>query len=273
MTSPAILVLTDFYAVSNRALSYAASLAVPLQAHLVLLHVRHDRLLCPDEEAAAAPSARHTRQALIALADAQPVPTQVDVTEGYLPDAVAAAVRQHQPQLLVLGRPDNDATPPTMVASAAQDILRHVPFPLLVVPSVGWDNFPPRRMALAVDGEPFSLYENQHLVPSLLSSLGAALTVVHVTTEPGPTAEVERRVQHEIWRSGVTELAAGIQTHVVSNADAAEGILQVAAEVEADLLVLVARRHNLLGGLFHRSVTAQLLAQSPLPVLLLPALD
>lgn len=44
---PSLVVLTDFYAVTNRALSYAGGLAVPLGAQLVLLHVRHDPLLGP----------------------------------------------------------------------------------------------------------------------------------------------------------------------------------------------------------------------------------
>ena len=46
--TPSPVVLTDFHAVTNRALSYAAGLAVPLKAHL-LLHARHDALLVPEE--------------------------------------------------------------------------------------------------------------------------------------------------------------------------------------------------------------------------------
>lgn len=45
--TPSLLVLTDFHAVPNRALSYAAGLAVPLKADL-LLHVWHDDLLAPE---------------------------------------------------------------------------------------------------------------------------------------------------------------------------------------------------------------------------------
>lgn len=50
---PSLVVLTDFFDVSNHALSYAAGLAVPLDAHLVLLHVRHDALLAPGSTATA----------------------------------------------------------------------------------------------------------------------------------------------------------------------------------------------------------------------------
>jgi nucleotide-binding universal stress UspA family protein len=39
------------------------------------------------------------------------------------------------------------------------------------------------------------------------------------------------------------------------------------------MLVVVARRHTLFGSLFHTSITTQLIEQSPIPVLVLPAED
>ena len=51
------------------------------------------------------------------------------------------------------------------------------------------------------------------------------------------------------------------------------GVLAEAARQEADVLVVVVRRHSLLGSLFHSSVTAQLIQESTIPVLLLPAED
>ncbi|MBC6990546.1 universal stress protein [Hymenobacter sp. BT491] len=275
MTTPAIVVLTDFFAVSNRALSYAAGLAVPLQSHLVLLHVRHDGLLSPEEYADrhAERNARQTQQALYALAEGQPVPTQVEISEAFLPDAVAEAVRHHQPQLLVLGRPGTATTPVEVVTSAALDVLRHVPFPLLIVPTVGWDTFPPRRLALAVDGDSFSLYDNQHIVSDLLQALQGTLDVIHVVDQHDPGAEAYHRAMHTAQQSGVATALTPEHVRIVYHPKPAEGILQGAAEVKADLLVVVARRHSLLSSLFHRSVTAQLISESPVPVLLLPALD
>ena len=43
-----LVVLTDFFAVTNRALSHSAGLAVPLDAQLVLLHVHYDGLPVPE---------------------------------------------------------------------------------------------------------------------------------------------------------------------------------------------------------------------------------
>ncbi|TGE23888.1 universal stress protein [Hymenobacter aquaticus] len=272
--APSLVVLTDFFAVSNRALSYAAQLAVPLGAPLVLLHVRRDGLLAPEEY-----HARHTRQgesqtthALQHLAAEQPVPTEVDISDSFLPDAVQQAVRHHHPLLLVLGRPGSATTPQEVITSTAMDLLRNAPYPLLVVPTVGWDSFPPRRFLLAVDGQPFRLCSHQDVIRRLLEATQGTLDIVHVTDEeharPG-AAEVLEEIRANELADELTES----QVHDVSQRTAVGGILQEAGRLEADVVVVVARRHSLLGSLFHRSITAQVLQESPIPVLVLPAED
>ncbi|GAB3287045.1 universal stress protein [Hymenobacter tenuis] len=265
--TPALVVLTDFFAVSNRALSYAAGLAVPLHAHLVLLHVRHDALLSPEQYAQR--SEQQVYQALNHLAEDQPVPTQVEISARFLPEAVEDSVHHHQPQLLVLGR--SSTAPIEVVASAATDLLRHVPYPLLIVPPVGWDAFPPRRLALAVDGEPFSLYDSQQIVPQLQHALHASLQVIYVAKPDAPEHAPEQ-ILRTIRTSGLGEKMGPDSVHIVRSTEPAAGIQQAAAELGVDMLVVVARQHTLLGGLFHHSVTAQLIGESAIPVLLLPAL-
>ena len=272
--TPAIIVLTDFFAVSNRALSYAAELAVPLEAHLVLLHVRHDGLLSPEEytHRAGWRNIQQTQQALHSLAEAQPVPTQVEISENFLPDAVADSVRHHQPQLLVLGRPGTANTPSEVVSSAAMDLLRHVPFPLLIVPTMGWDTAPPRRLGLAVDGEPFSLYDNQRIVQQLQQAIPGMLQIIHVAND-ADGAHAPEQILRTVRTCGLADKLSLEQVHIVPEMPTTEGILQAASELKIDMLVVVARRHNLLSSLFHRSVTAQIIGESNIPVLLMPALD
>jgi nucleotide-binding universal stress UspA family protein len=270
--SSSLVVLTDFFAVSNRALSYAAGLAVPLGAHLVLLHVRHNGLLCPQEDSAAH-TVQHTRQALYALAETQPVPTQVEISELMLPAAITEAISHHQPQLLVLGHPNEESLMAADFAKVALNLLHQVRFPLLLVPSAGWNAFPPRRMMLALDGEPFSLYDSQQIVPHLLQALPCTLELVHI---PAPTAPIPPSA-HLLRLAHTSGLAAGLtaeQVHLVPETTSiAADIQRICAERNTDLLVLIARPHHFLDGLFHRSVTAQLIQESAIPVLLVPALD
>lgn len=269
-----LVVLTDFSAVTNRALAYSAALALPLRAQLVLLHVLHDGLLAPS-----AYNSRHTRQgerktldALQILAAAQPVPAEVDVSEDFLPDAVQEAVRRHHPLLVVLGRPGTAYEPSEIVTSTAMDLLHHAACPLLVVPTVGLDACaPPHRVLLAVDGESFRLYQQQQVLSQLLAA-GGTLDVVHVrpdnTAQPGAAA-----VLQTIRANKLAEHLEESCLHEVCLPSVVGGVLQEADRQKADLLVVVARRHSLLGGLFHRSVTAQLVQECPIPVLVLPAED
>jgi nucleotide-binding universal stress UspA family protein len=267
-----LVVLTDFFAVSNRALSYAAGLAMPLQAQLVLLHVRSNELLAPHAFAG-----RHSRQgeqttahALQQLAQEQPVLTEVEISEDALPTALQESIRRHHPLLVVVGRSGAAGAADDLVTRTAMDLLRHTPFPLLVVPAVGWDAFPPRRLLLAVDGLPFNLFEHQDVVSRLLFATRASLDVV-VVTEDGEAAPDATAVLETIRHNDLGDTLTEGQVHTVYHQAAGGGVLQEAARQEADLLVVVARHHSVLGGLFHRSVTAELIQSSPIPVLLLPA--
>jgi nucleotide-binding universal stress UspA family protein len=272
--TPSLVVLTDFFAVTNRALSYAAGLAVPLKANLTLLHVRHNELLAPAEF-----SSRHTPEgelktfyALEKLAADQAVATEVDISEFSLAEAVQEAVQHRQPLLLVLGRAGADAQPLNVLMNTVMHLLRHVPYPLLVVPAAGWDVFPPRRLLLAADGEPFNLVEYQDVVSQLLQATHATLDVVHIIGDgeatPNPAAVLD-----SVRANDLVNNLEDSRLHQVYQNTVVDGVLQEAARQQADMLVIVARRHGLLGGLFHRSVTAQLLRESPIPVLVLPAED
>jgi nucleotide-binding universal stress UspA family protein len=274
-----LVVLTDFFAVSNQALSYAAGLAVPLKAHLLLLHTRHDALLAPvDEnfdEHRTWVGAETTFHHLEDLAATQPVTTQVEISGSALAEAVQEATH-HQPALLVvLGRPGatTATASPDLLTRTALHLLRHAPHPLLVVPGPGnGEAFPPRRLLLAVDGQPFRLHAPTDLLHQLLHALPATLEAVYVTNYENNPPDLTA-IRATVCAPGRAAVLPEQCLHVVSNTSVVAGILQAAADREADLLLVVARPHNLLGRLFHGSVTAGLLRESPIPVLVLPATE
>ncbi|MBC7449051.1 MAG: hypothetical protein H7330_13440, partial [Hymenobacteraceae bacterium] len=95
------------------------------------------------------------------------MPTEVDVSEEFMPDAVREAIKRHHPLMLVLGRAGSSTAPEGIVVRTAMNLLLNAPYPLLVIPAVGWDVHPPRRLLLAVDGEPFDLGRHQNVVRRL----------------------------------------------------------------------------------------------------------
>jgi nucleotide-binding universal stress UspA family protein len=155
------------------------------------------------------------------------------------------------------------------VVSTALDLLRHAPYPLLVVPTLGWGTRSPQRLLLAVDGEPFELGTHTGMLRRLQRATGGTLDVVHVTDDAHARPETSAVLRTIRQNNLLADVPPG-RLHQVYNPSVADGVLQEAARLGADLLVVVARPHSLLGSLFHHSVTAQLLQESPIPVLLLP---
>jgi nucleotide-binding universal stress UspA family protein len=271
----ALLVLTDFSHSSNQAVSYAAALAAPLGANLVLLHVQRDSLL--DPELLTGESNRLDAEAVNLAFDSLvrdfSVPVLPELGYGQVADAAAAAIRQHQPLLLVLGRPDNTADlPDELITTTALGLLRTAPYPMLVVPHTVSATTLPRRILLAVDGEEFSLGQHAGAMRHLLDALHAELTVLHVTDTPRPDEQAAALAI--VQRTGLTaDLAQPIRSLSSSAPTPADGILQAAKPQDFDLLVLIARPRSFLGELFHHSVTAQVLLHSAVPVLVLPATE
>ncbi len=270
--APSLLILTDFFQAATEALAYATNLARPLGARLVLLHVRRDSLLDPEMFTGQLSdlSKKATALALSQVADDLAVPVVAEIGHGRVAFAVADAVSRHHPLLVVLGRPDYSATPDELVRTTALDILRTAPYPMLIVPHRLASSTLPRRVLLAVDGEDFTLGPHAGVMRHLLHRLGAALTVLHVATD------ADDRIPEDEVLAPVRRADLGVDVTVplrfrCTVADRpADGILRAAQAGDTDLLVVLARPRSFWGQLFHRSVTAEVLLHSPVPVLVLP---
>ena len=271
--TPSLLILTDFFQAANRALDYATNLAQALGARLVLLHVRRDSVLDPELLTGGLSNLNKeaVELALNSITSKLSVPVVAEVGHGRVATAVADAVSRHHPTLVVLGRPDTEDTPDELVSTTALDLLRTAPYPMLVVPRNVPTTIPPRRVLLAVDGEPFSLGRHAGAMRHLLDALHAELTVLHVNKIDDPD-ENDAAVLARVQRTGLTaDLAQPIRTLAMDAFAPAEGILQAARSEDFDWVVLIARPRSFLGELFHHSVTAQVLLHSTVPVLVLPA--
>ena len=270
-----LLVLTDFTLPADHALAYADRLASATGARLILLHVRRDAILDPEQLSGtlADLDTEAIQLAFASLVRGLAAPAVAEIGHGLVAEAVAQAVRQHQPTLVVLGRTEAGTTPDELLTPLALALLRTVAHPLLVVPARPAALPAPRRVLLAVDGEPFTLGPYAGPVRHLLDALPAALTVLHVLP-PGSADELPRHALESVERTGLADDLAEPTSHRRVSASAPpKGILRVVMSAEFDLVALIARPRSFLGRLFHHSVTAQMLLHSPIPVLMLPATE
>ncbi|WP_229743141.1 universal stress protein [Hymenobacter qilianensis] len=270
--SPSIVVLANLSAASEHAARYAAVLSEPLQARLILLH--QYREATPDPELVTMTATDTYRSqadmdaALQRLTRQLPATTQIVTSTHAEVEMVAEAVERYHPLLLVMGT----HTDTSLLDLLWQNqVLRDTHWPLLIVPEAATTTQVPRRIALAVDADPFVLNPASRAMAPLLASWQAAYTVLHAEAPNERQAFPGQRALANVRLSQLLPPATALELYEEKSLPPAEGIMQAVSDVQADLLVLIVRPHSFLGQLFHFSVTAQVLRQSPIPVLLLPA--
>ncbi len=274
-----LLVLTDFTQPAHQALEYAAQLAEPLGGRIVLLHVQRDAFFDPGRFTRSTPALtpEALNEAFQTLARSLSVPVVAEVGRGRVAVAVAEAAGRHRPALVILGREEAYDIPDELISTTCLDLLRQLPYPMLVVPH-RTPTFPlPQRVVLCADAEPFALAATTtNTVARLLRRLPAPLTVRHIVPVAMPPSSAQAAPLDATAATVALVHRAGfspdqpITERVVSD-DVVEGILTVAPGFETDLLVVIARPRSFWGELFAASVTAQIIRRSRLPLLVLPA--
>ncbi|MCC3157014.1 universal stress protein [Hymenobacter sp. 15J16-1T3B] len=270
-----LVVLTNLSPAAERARRYAAQLAGPLGARVVLLHVYQPPVVPAESGLAVGDVMYYDRQqvteTLQGIAADMLVPTTAEVVDGAFGDALEAAVARYQPLLLVLGLSSAERYFDALLTNRALPLLRHSPYPALLVPETA-ALLPPRRVVVGIDGEPFVVTAAAGgILQELLGTWQAAPTLVYTSTPESSRSRNE--VLRNVQRSGLLPLEAEIDFSQPLAETPEEGVLSTASAREANLLVLLARRRSFLGQLFHRSVTARVLRRAALPVLLLPVAE
>ena len=273
--NPSVLVLANLSGSAAQATRWAAALGAPLRARLELLHFCQGPEPVPERRTVTTPDAYYgpdeTAQALEALGHQLPTPTGVTITREPLAEAVATAVHQHHPLLLALGLSEEHTLLDHLLRNRALPALRATHRPLLLVPEDAPEPRLPRRVVIAVDAEPFELNAAAKALAPLMAAWHASYTVVHVTAAPEPLTLSSRMALADVRASRLLPPATSLVLQESHHPIPATGIVEALYGPRIDLLVLIARPRSFLGRLFHRSVTAQVLRHTPVPVLLLPA--
>ncbi len=269
-----LVVFAGFYEAARHAEHYADTLGQALHGRLVLLHVNRASLFDPylivgeRYRQAELATETDTTAALHRQAAALRTPATVVVTTDLLPAIAHNLATDYGPALFVLSQPDPDHPAASVVTDCAE-LLRAGQHALLVVPRAAPAGHAPRRILIAADREAFALAPATLPLRELFALPGTELLVAYVSGEvedDAGCAAALRAVQDSGLVTGlpIPELRGYTQDTY------AEGVLDAVRDTQADLVVVFARQRSYLGELFHRSVTARLLADCPVPILVLP---
>ena len=257
------------------AVQYADTLAQALHGRLVLLHINRAALFDPNARIAQGYEqeelGRQTDTAAMLYQQAEGLRTvaTVEVATDLLPAVAQDLANRHQPALFVLSQPEEARPAATNLVTSCAEILRAGNYPLLVVAPNAPTDHPPRRILIAADREPFALAAEVQALRPLLALPGAEVFVAHVSSGVDDDEGCALALQ-AVQASTLVDGLPVPELRGYEHDDYAQGVLAAVQDLQADLVVVLARQRSYVGELFHRSVTAQLLTGCPVSVLVLP---
>jgi nucleotide-binding universal stress UspA family protein len=291
-----VLFATDFSPTSEAALPYAASICRRFGATLHAAHVISDaglmamtggvdyvniENLYTDVQNDAKKRLEQISQRLEGISH------RCYVRHGQVWNTLATLVEWNEIDLLVLGTHGRKGLGKLLLGSVAEDILRHAPCPVLTIgPSVSGRAKLPALTNLGRDLAPVDLDVKQIVFAtnfasgsegvaragvSLAEEFRARLTLLHVIEDyvelgrrPAP---IEDGVHRLLALIPATASLPYLPETLVEFGPAAECILKVAADREADMVVLGARSSSAVGTHLPWTTTHEVLVHAPCPVL------
>ena len=298
-----ILCPIDFSDFSRRAFDHAVAIAKWYESTITLLHVcTVQPVVAYAPGSSALPSAVLTaedRDALLAdmkrFAESEAgtnVPIELDILEGSTAAAILEKAEAMPADLLVLGTHGRSGFERLVLGSVAEKVLRKADCPVLTVPGAMPDVVPvPRllfkRIVCAIDFSDCSMQALNYAM-SLAQEADAHLTVMHVLEWPpempgnvpdtvlaGPgiseyaaMAEEDRRARLNAAVPDTVRAYCTVDTVLTSGKPYRE-ILRVAADQDADILVIGIHGRGAIDRLLFGSTAQHLVRQAPCPVLTL----
>lgn len=292
-----VLFATDFSATSEAALPYATAICRHFGGTLHCVHVLSDAGLLMMTGGVdyvsmgtiyedANTEAKEKLEQISARFEG--IPHRNYVRHGQVWKNLAEIVAENEIDLIVVGTHGRGGLGKLLLGSVAENILRHAPCPVLTVgPRVSGRAKLPALQSKGRDLAPLELElkqivfatnfaQNSALVAqeavSLAEEFRARLTLMHVVEDytqlgsrPGPIEDGVRRLQDLIPGNAALQY---LPETVLEFGSAAQRILKVAADREADIIVLGARASTEVGGTHLSWSTAHhVIAQAHCPVL------
>jgi nucleotide-binding universal stress UspA family protein len=278
-----ILFATDFSSVSSAALNHALSIARRYDSRLYVAHViRPEAYQLVPPEAVASVTEHAQRYAeqqmaqLLVSGRLRDIPHQVLLEHGDLWSVLSHTIEKHEIDLIVVGTHGRTGVRKLLLGSAAEQIFRLAPCPVLTVGPKAPAEIPEeadlRGILYATDFTPHSDRATAYAF-SLAQEHQAHLNLLHViqgaadVSAPAMAKLTEfflRQLQQlmpdeaEMWCEPEFLLEFGTP---------ADEILKAAAQRHADLIVLGVRRSATFAGHLPPATAYKVVCQAPCPVL------
>jgi nucleotide-binding universal stress UspA family protein len=277
-----ILFATDFSSASDKAASYAKALAVNFRSAVEIVHVFDPSRVATYVESILGAPARERQRTMTESAErlqqdfvAAGIDTKTSLQEGHRPYVeVLKLAKQHETELIVAGTHSRWGLERLVIGSTAEDLIRNAECPVLTVgPHAKEPGDGPLVFRTIVYATDFSAEAAKAAVYALsfAQDSGAHIYFCYVAATDA-TAE-DRKALDAPFKAALERMIPESSYEwctpqtVVEHGEAAEGILELADRVHADLIVLGARNASFWLTHIEHGLTPDLLAEAKCPVM------
>jgi nucleotide-binding universal stress UspA family protein len=214
-----------------------------------------------------------------------PFPGEVvtELTQGHPAEQIVVMAREIGADLTILSSRGESGEDGCELGSTAQHVFALAPGSVLLAQPTGSAHVPPRRFVVALDGSTRSECVLP-LVAELARHNGAEVLLVHVVSDPTPTAVLsdadDMRLAHSLAsrvqanaerylsrvRARLLREVPLVKTLVLLRAEERQALLDVAAREGADMVILTAHGSTCNAERTFGSVASYLLAHAQLPL-------
>lgn len=278
-----ILLATDFSSASEKAATYARALARRFSSTIEIAHVFDPSIVTSYEEAIIGMPVNERRrisnESLQRLRDdfsVSGIDTRTTSPEGHRPAAgLLRVAKEHEVDVIVAGTQSKSGVERLILGSTAEQLIRNAECPVLTVgPNakscgdaplvfqtiVYATDFSAEAAKAAVYALSFAQDSGAHLYFSYVLGLHTATSWKTELTDGAFQSALKRMIPESSYDWCSPEC-------MVQHGDAAQAILELAERVQADLIVLGARKASFWLTHIERGLTPDLLAQATCPVM------
>jgi nucleotide-binding universal stress UspA family protein len=265
-----IVVTTDFSAAANNAVNYAADMALSINAQLLLLNVVQTPIGYSDlpivvsleDMMRSSEKDMQDLKAEVKLRTKDKIIIETEVGMGGFFEELKHVCERVRPYAVVMGSQGKTAAEHLMFGAHAVHTVKHLTWPVITVPPEATFTAV-KKIGLASDLTEVVETTPIEEIKMLVHDFNAELHILNT----GKTAVFDSDIVFESGLMQEMTMTLKPKFHFINNENTDEGIMDFADKNKIDLLIVLPRRHNLLGSIFHKSHTKQLVLHSHVPVM------
>jgi nucleotide-binding universal stress UspA family protein len=265
-----IIVPTDFSAIADNAMNFAADMAAYVHASLMLVHVYYVPVALGEvpvplstEEEIRKMSEEKLQVKKETIEKKHSIKIYTEARLGTVVDEIGKLCDTVQPFAVVMGTRGAGKLERALFGSSTLSAIRHLQVPVLVIPPEA--RFKPvKKIGLACDFKNVVTATPEKEIHTVLKEFNAELHVINVDYKNRhfkPETPEESFLLHNM----IADMKPTY--HWIEKENIEEGLNEFAKNNQLDILIVVPKKHNLLDGLFHKSLSKELAFHANVPVM------